>query len=377
VTANMNGFAGAAIDSYSGNINIFTGQFNGNGEFGLWLETGYDGGDTGDITLNNVTANTNGLGGAVIQTENGNINVFTGQFNGNGADAAPICVDGVCEYYPPFGGIGFVAASWGGVGQIYLEDVQASSNYGDGAWLEGDDVVVLNSTFHFNGLGQASVGSDDLWADGLYIGALGGSSASYLECVRANGNAAYGIDISSGDIVLNGVTAAGNGWDDFYFESDTLSIFNKPCREPKDNTDTTWQIVPVSGSASVGLNCTAYVGTVLVLPNGDEIRLPCPTIGEGSLEAVADNGLPGDLPDGNDYASSFTAQVIKGGVSLEILPASMIVSFVIPEEMLDAELSILYWNGSEWVEVAGAYKTADDRFEASVNYTGVFVLVSK
>ena len=376
VTANMNGYDGADLASALGNLNIFTGQFNGNDEFGLWLEAGYDGVGDGDITLSSVAARTNGLGGAVLQTEDGNINVFTSQFNGNGADAVPYCEDGLCGYYPPDGGIGLAAGSWGGTGQIYLENVQASNNYGDGAWLTGDDVVVRYSAFHNNGQGLAYLGGDDLWTDGLYIEDLGGSSA-YLECVRANNNAAYGIEIITGDIILNGIITTGNGWDNTYFESDTLINLDNPCKNLKAIPDPPWQIVPITGSESIELNCTTYVGTILVLPNGDEIRLPCPTLGDASLTSVSDSDLPDKLPEENNFVSSFTTQVIKGGISLETLPALMIVSFVIPKDMPDADLAILYWNGDEWVEVAGAYKTADDRFEASVDFTGIFVLVSK
>ena len=375
-TFSLNGDEGFEGYTYVGEIN-FTNVFaNKNEQFGLWLEAGYDGVGDGDVTLNNVTANTNGLGGAVLQTEDGNINVFTGRFNGNGADATPYCEDGLCGYYPPDGGIGLAAGSWGGTGQINLENVQASNNYGDGAWLEGNDVVVRNSTFHNNGQGLAYPGGDDLWADGLYITDLGGSSA-YLECVKANNNAAYGIEIYTSDITLNGITVSGNGWDNSYFESDTLSVLDNPCKSSKTLPDLPWQIVPITGGESIGLNCTTYAGTVLVLPNRDEIRLPCPTLGDANLTSVDDADLPDELPEENNFVSSFTAQVIKGGISLETLPASMIVSFVIPEEMLDADLAILYWDGAEWVEVAGAYKTADDRFEASVDFTGTFVLVRK
>jgi len=54
----------------------------------------------------------------------------------------------------------------------------------------------------------------------------------------------------------------------------------------------------------------------------------------------------------------------------------MIISFLIPADMPDANLAIMYWNGGEWVEIAGGYKTADGRFEVSVNFTGSFMLVS-
>jgi hypothetical protein len=328
---------------------------------------------SGNITLNQVTANSNGLGGAILESLN-DINISNGQFNGNGADAIPYCEAGECVYDVLDGGIGLAAGSW--IGQINLENVQASNNYGHGAILLSDNVVVRNSAFNNNGQGLPYLGGDLLWADGLGIEDVFGSSV-HIECTRANNNAAFGIEIYTGDITLNNVTATGNGWDDFYFESDTMTVIDEACREVKVVLDLPWQIVPITGGESVGLNCSAYIGTILVLPNGDEIRLPCPTLGDASLTPVSENGLPGNLSEGNNFVSSFTAQVIKDGINLEPLPASMIVSFVIPEDMLDADLSILYWNGTEWAEVPGAYKTADGRFEASVNFTGTFILISK
>jgi hypothetical protein len=56
----------------------------------------------------------------------------------------------------------------------------------------------------------------------------------------------------------------------------------------------------------------------------------------------------------------------------------MVVSFIIPEDLLDAELIVpLYWNSNKRIKVAGAYKTIEDRFKVSVDFTGIFVLVSK
>jgi len=53
------------------------------------------------------------------------------------------------------------------------------------------------------------------------------------------------------------------------------------------------------------------------------------------------------------------------------------VSFVIPDNMEDADLAILFWDGSAWVEVTGGHNTGDGHFEASTNLTGTFVLVSQ
>ena len=53
----------------------------------------------------------------------------------------------------------------------------------------------------------------------------------------------------------------------------------------------------------------------------------------------------------------------------------MIVSFVIPDGMSADGLAILFWNGREWVQVDA--NKAGARFEAQVDYTGIFVLVSQ
>jgi len=379
ITATFNGEDGAYLDNdWDGSTGVIsllgTNVFNSNDHWGLYALS------RNSITLNNITANSNGLGGAVLQTHYGNVNVFTGQFNGNGADAEPDCESGYCEYdiyYSPES-IGLAIASWEGVGQILLKNVQASSNYGDGAVLFGDDVLVYNSTFNNNGQYVFEPGIDVLYADGLYIETVSESAASsaYIRCVRANNNAAFGIDIFTGEITLNNAKASGNLWDDFNLGSDTLNILDEPCGKLKTIPNIPWQIIPIIGDESIELNCFAFAGTVLVLPNGDEIRLPCPTIGDATLNSVTDDNLPGSLPKNTNYVSALTAQVINGGIPLEALPAEMIISFLIPADMPDANLAIMYWNGGEWVEIAGGYKTADGRFEVSVNFTGSFMLVS-
>jgi len=65
------------------------------------------------------------------------------------------------------------------------------------------------------------------------------------------------------------------------------------------------------------------------------------------------------------------------------------ISFVIPEEVKSEKLSILYWDGNEWIDlkeaafedgrfvINGGYFTDDGYFKSVTNFSGSFVLVKK
>jgi hypothetical protein len=52
------------------------------------------------------------------------------------------------------------------------------------------------------------------------------------------------------------------------------------------------------------------------------------------------------------------------------------ISFAIRVGKLETDLAILFWDESAWIRVDGAGKSGD-RFEAQVDYTGNFILVSR
>jgi hypothetical protein len=131
-----------------------------------------------------------------------------------------------------------------------------------------------------------------------------------------------------------------------------------------------------SAQEPVQLNCQAYIGTKLILPNGDFVFIPCPLGESASLQALGEVNLPGVLPDGSNYESGFNFEVSDGEQNSEQVEGMMTVSFVIPDSVSADELAILFWNRSKWVEVNGAGR-AGERFEAQVDYTGIFVLVSR
>ena len=61
--------------------------------------------------------------------------------------------------------------------------------------------------------------------------------------------------------------------------------------------------------------------------------------------------------------------------SLEQIGSGITVSFMIPAGMSADTLSILFWDGNEWIEVDGASQVGN-RLDVQVDYSGSFVLVS-
>jgi hypothetical protein len=135
-------------------------------------------------------------------------------------------------------------------------------------------------------------------------------------------------------------------------------------------------IVPVTGAENVELDCAAFIGTKLVLPNGDSVILPCPIRDEGSLAAQAQDELPAPLDDQFEFLSALNTEVIRDGQAVVTVDPSLMVEFVIPESQEIANLAILHWDGSAWVEFPGQ-ATNDGYFAVTTNFTGVFVLVTK
>ncbi len=145
--------------------------------------------------------------------------------------------------------------------------------------------------------------------------------------------------------------------------------------------------------------CTAD-GLTLQLENKDMARFTGFCNHDGKLIAGNPASLPGAAPDGTQYGSALEAAAYLDGAYVDVLPAggSIQVEFFVPEELQGKELSILFWDAGKnaWVEIpvagsegefdpsdeakqvlAGASTTADGYFSASVNFSGIFMLVAK
>jgi hypothetical protein len=136
-----------------------------------------------------------------------------------------------------------------------------------------------------------------------------------------------------------------------------------------------FDIIPVSGGAnSAALDCALFSGTTLALPNGNSLTFMCPTSGEAGVAPLDEASLPGDLPVGSEFVSGLEGSLENG--DKPPLPGMVVVSFNIPDGMQGEDFAILFWNGSEWEELAG-FVSEDGHFQVVTDQTGMFALVTK
>lgn len=374
VITGENTSSGTRLDNRtgSGSISVSNSSFNGNAVDGL------DAYSNGDITLANVIANFNAEIGASLVNDSGegNVSVSNSTFNSNTS------VQGLGQNL----GLEIISN-----GDVTLDTVAANDNTGaNGSSIVGGGVVVQNSIFSNND-------------NGLYLEA----DEAEVVCSQFNNNAAYGIDGLNVFVLftLDDVTFSGNGSGDYIGspdvttggcsseeggeegegeeggegEGEEVEGEESSSSDPAEIiplTGLALHIVLVTGGENVELDCEAFSGTKLILPNGDSVILPCPIHDEGTLAAQAQDALPGQLDDQFEFLSALSTGVIRDGQALSLVDTGMIVEFVIPDGQNAENLAILHWDGSKWAEFPGNV-TADGYFAVTTNFTGVFVLVTK
>ena len=291
------------------------------------------------------------------------------------------------------------------LGTIALTSVTADENGGDGAYLDnssgsGDINIDYNSNTangnsnfsgnNVNGLEAYSAGAitiynviadSNLNDDGAYLENDHGSSDITVTCSHLSNNSNYDIEAySNGSVALNS---------DTYTSENTslpLVIGSVSCGGGHGKSSgpvvggagpLPWNVVnaPDSGGQNNTLDCTQYVGTELVLPNGDHVLLPCPigstTGSSGSLSGLTGGNLPGKLDSKYTFVAGLDASVTPS------LTGGMItVSFKIPAGKTGANFAILLWDGTKWVNVGGSINPPG-YFSVTTSLTGDFVLVTQ
>lgn len=381
---------GATVSTI-GNIQIIDSTFNDNVREGLRAES------AGNITMSNIQVNNNNSGAFLNNTQgSGNIKINgTNTFNNN--------TDGAGNGY------GLIVFS---NGEINLNNITANNNAQRGVALEnssGSENIIFtgNNTFNNNGWSGIDVTSggdiflenvtatDNYGSNGLQFGAQTGNIT--ITCGLINGNTGYGIAADlTGTLTLNGVIFSGNTADDVaIFSSGTVLQYPFDCNSIKNNSEVD---NPYTGFSSglplhiagdnATLDCNSFSGTALILSNGNKVTFKCPISGFASLSLISNDSLPSALPENMAYISGI--RVSQTPTESDVaLNGMVIVSFIAPKELKSSNLSILYWNGSEWIDLKAAsfedgrqvfnsgHLTADGYFEAITNFSGSFVLVRK
>jgi len=386
--------------------NSLGGDFNGNGlgiEYDDVNGNGLEVYSGGDVSLTNVIADDNEMNGAQLggscslfdPCDNapiiGNVTVTGGDFSDNaGFDSQVICL--------------FLFASCGGgllissAGAVNLTNVTANDNaqdleeaeIGAGAAifnLYGDSPVTINGTNTFNENGiiglfvwsNSDVNASGVTADsngeiGAYLAnefadppnvnisdshfdnngtglVLETAGNATVTCSTANNNETGVGGSVNGTFTMNGFTLDGN-----LFPSDVSgTVVNNPTncnskKTPGSGSGLPFNViqVPDGDTQSNALDCANFIGTELVLPNGDLVLLPCPIGTDAKLDHVGSDKLPGALDSKFTFVSGFDVQVTPS------LDGTAIVSFKIPSGKEGSKFEILHWDGTKWVSLGGS-----------------------
>jgi len=338
VSANGNYGSGAYINTY-GTVNITNSQFNSNGSPYTWSDTGNDSngywwfnyGDSvydgfglelytdGNVTLNGVSAIGNLEYGAYIDTY-GTVDITDSQFNSNGSH-------GFWSYSDTYGSSSGSYDTGGAYlyGNAFaLTNVTASDNYLDGVMLRG---------------GKGGVFAMARFEEGA-MPEEGGVMAT-ITCSTFENNGGYGVySYLPGTLAFNGVTFNGNAEGGYYHEG-AVNVGSGNCK-------------PVAGNGSYDKEQTREPLYIVV------------ELLQSQLPASFDNGLT--------FGSAFKVELTGAGEKAQGLEITL--AFPIPDGMKDADLAVMFWNGSAWVKVPGG-SVVDGKYVITVNQPGLYALVSK
>jgi hypothetical protein len=341
----------------------------------------------GDVKLSDTTTDNN-RDGILVDTTYGNVSGTNITANLNSADGVDIDNTN---------------------GSVYLGNVTASDNTDNGVEVyNADGGAVLKCVTAANNGG-----------DGVYVGATDNVT---VKCSTITDNTDDGVDI---DLAVNAqvlsVTSTGSGDQDLEVDPTTNLTEKKiDCSGKKKKPSTSqkgpWtKLYCLPSEIKVALydnygdkvefdNLCGYEAGVFD-PNSWVLPEELPGGGEDyilslqermlesipEVEPVTDYGLPGIiaqvldelpfmLPNDFSYVSAFFTAVVDDGDELvDPLPeeAGLTVRFRVPE-WLDAHeaLTILWWDGADWVDLGGEYSEDGYYFQVTTEETGVFVLAT-
>jgi hypothetical protein len=149
----------------------------------------------------------------------------------------------------------------------------------------------------------------------------------------------------------------------------------------------------------VNLSCKKTLSFGLNVQGGDMAILACPVAGLGSNNKLEQDELPAGVT-GGTFVAAFDLEISGGGTPLTILPTPYVVAFKMPEGVTADKMAILFWDAanSKWVElpaavnlltdkvtdwgngrkvIAGTHQYTRTHVAATVNFTGIFVLIQK
>ena len=411
-----------AVDVTITGTNSFSGNGNDGNDDGLYITS------KGNILLNNITADDNmNYGGYITNTASSGGATVTmnglNSFSNNADDGLTVYSDGTIKLNEVTAdGNGVANADNGaeinnrsGNGDVIITGYHNSFSGNAGPGLDIDtngNIEVHFATIENNNLAGGTNGAQ-LYSPvnaGVYCSIFGNNSGTGLNASSVGGSLDfYGMDGFT-DYSYNGI--AGFTPDDCFIpvygctEPDSVNFDpgantndgscipivrgctdpEHPAYNPKANTHTKCVedkpqtissfLIPVTGGQPFALSCETPM-TKLQISNGDFVTFVDLCGYDAVLDAIPEEGLPSELPDSAQYASSLNVTLLQDGNRVNPLPegTGMTVAFQIPSGMEAETFGILRWDGSSWVEESISLENG--YVKTTSRNTGTFVLVVK
>ena len=406
-TADNNTQDGIQAIDVGGNLTIKDTTASDNTQDGIQVD------DTdGDVALKGVTASTNGSEGIVIDDSLGNVLVSNTTASGN--DRENIEIDDTWGNVSLSHVTANDSVNHEGVdihntnGNLWLKDVTVDNND-----REGIEIVNVDGSLSIY-CSQATNNGQD----GIHVEM---DHDFVIKCSQSTDNGGDGVQIVTAPTAqLLSVTATGNGSQDLNYDSNITTVTEKKVDcNAKDKTGHgekgPWtKLYCLPGEIKVALfdtygdkvefeNLCGYEAGVFdpsswiypdTIPGGGEdyiTSLQNKMLEEiPNLEPITEYGLPGILaqvldelpfmlPENYSYASAFFTAVLDEGEYMDPLPeeSGLTVRFRVPEWLDPGDaLSILWWDGADWVDLGGEYSEDGYYFQVTTEETGVFVLAT-
>jgi hypothetical protein len=274
----------------------------------------------GNVTLNDVTASDNAIG-AAINTEN-DVTVTNSHFDSND--------DG-------FGGS--TGLNINADGNVTLNNVTANGNNGDGASIYANNLLIENSFFNDNS------------GAGLYV--------------SADDNTLYGT-VRNSEFNNNAIGIHADTKKGAYY------VLTNECNTFSGNGE---RVVLEGGATQTELGCKSVFFTPAEGgERGFKAQNNLPQLVVSGVFAVSSplGELPADLPTGKTFVAGASLTLMQNGEEIQSAPQGAQAFFEIPAGM-EPPFVVLFWNGSEWVEVPS--QVVNGKVVFTVTKPGVYVLV--
>lgn len=358
ITADDNKYRGVSIDNLPSSsfatvtidgINSFSNNLND----GLWIRS------LGTIKLNEIVADGNGTNvahnGADISNSTGNgvvsITGYHNSFSNNAGPGLVINTNGNIELHFAtiennnlVGGPDGTQFTTSGSAKVYCSIFDNNGSVG----LNASGVNGSLDFYGMDGFSDYSYnGAAGFMGDDCVIPVYGCTNPKAL-----NFNPGANIDDGSCDYAVTDSAASG-----------------------RQTTPTiTSSYIPVTGGQFTEISCV-YPLTVLQIQDIFSVTFSNLCGYEAMLETVAEEELPGTLPNGGQLVSSFNVALRQNSSIVDALPdgVDIIVSFLIPAGMEGENFAIMRWDGNNWVEESVSVE--DGYVKALTSSTGTFVLV--